>query len=165
LTYDIGVSVQFVDIAFDCIPLRSIGRLNAPLDASPEVRARSTRIAQAISRHGVENTYYLANAYCAFHLANSEIVGLLRFTFEGTVRTDVSDAHAESVDLEVTLAASTCDWLTPEAEAWFRETVRRAAAIEFDRYITSGALARHVDRLQDPAARQAAQNSFLGMDV
>ncbi len=116
-------------------------------------------------RQGAENTYYLANAHCAFHLANSEVVGLVRFEFEGVVRTDASDAHCEAVDLSITLSASTCDWLTDAAQAWLEVTVRRAVAIEFDRYILSGALASQVESLQDPAARRAAQDAFVGMHL
>lgn len=29
---------RFVDISFDCLPLRSIGRMDVPLDASPKFR-------------------------------------------------------------------------------------------------------------------------------
>jgi hypothetical protein len=159
------VTAQYVDIAFDSIPLRSIGRLDIPLDASEEFRARGERIAAAIARHGVENTYYLANAHCAFHLANSEVTGLVRFGFEGTIRTDSGDARSEEVDLTITLTASTCDWLTDSVAAWFEESVRRAVAIEFDRYITSGELAQHVERMEDQVARQIAQNAFLGMHL
>jgi hypothetical protein len=154
-----------VEIVFDCLPLRSIGRLDVPLDASAGYRRRCERIKESLNRHGAENTYYLANAHCSFRLANSEVTGLLRFEFEGTVKTDPSDARAETVDLWVQLTASTCDWLTEPVTAWFEQTVHRAVGIEFDRYITSGGLARQVDRMHDVDAQQAARNSFLGMHL
>jgi hypothetical protein len=139
--------------------------LDIPLDASAGYRRRCERIKQSLDRHGAENTYYLANAHCSFRLANSEVIGLLRFDFEGTVKTDSGDARAETVDLWVHLTASTCDWLTEPVAAWFGETVQRAVAIEFDRYISSGGLARQVDRIQEPDAQEAARSSFLGMHL
>ena len=56
-----------VDISFDCLPLRSIGRLDIPLDASPKYRARCERIKAAIDKHGSHNAYYLYHA--ALHLS------------------------------------------------------------------------------------------------
>ena len=116
---------------------RDLGRLDVPLDASPEYRARCQRIKQALDTHGSANTYYLANAHAAFHLVNSDVIGMLRFAFEGTVTTDCGDRHTEAVDLDVRLVGQTCDWLTEGAVGWFAETVRRAVAIEFDRFIHS----------------------------
>ena len=92
-----------VDIAFDCLPLRSIGRVDVPLDASPAYRQRCERLQQAIDAHGTENAYYLYNARCVYRLANSEVDGMLRFTFEGTVLTDCSDCKAERTDLTIEL--------------------------------------------------------------
>ena len=43
---------RYVDIVFDCLPLRSIGRMDIPLDASPKYRARCERIKHALAVHG-----------------------------------------------------------------------------------------------------------------
>jgi hypothetical protein len=45
-----------VAITFDCTPLRSVPRLDIPLDASPVYRARLERMQQAVGRHGLRNT-------------------------------------------------------------------------------------------------------------
>ena len=152
---------QAVQITFDCLPLRSVGRLDVPLDASSEYRARCQRIKQALDTHGSANTYYLANAHAAFHLVNSDVIGMLRFAFEGTVTTDCYDQHTEAVDLDVRLVGQTCDWLTEGAVGWFAETVRRAVAIEFDRFIHSGDLSRTVAKLDQPTS----DGESLGMHL
>ncbi len=54
---------QSVEIAFDCLPLRSVGRLDIPLDASPDFRSRCERIKAAMEKHGTHNSYYLYNAH------------------------------------------------------------------------------------------------------
>ena len=41
-----------VDISFDCMPLRSMARLDPPLDASPALAAKYDRIKAAIAEHG-----------------------------------------------------------------------------------------------------------------
>ncbi|MGD9645343.1 MAG: hypothetical protein AB7U73_06495, partial [Pirellulales bacterium] len=78
---------RYVDIEFDCLPLRSVGRLDIPLDASPAYRARCERIKHAIETHGSHNTYFLYNANCKFHLTNDPALGMLEFRFEGTALT------------------------------------------------------------------------------
>ena len=35
---------RYVEISFDCLPLRSVGRLDIPMDASPKYRERCERI-------------------------------------------------------------------------------------------------------------------------
>ena len=50
---------RWVEIEFDCLPLRSIGRFDIPLDASPVYQAKCERIKQAIDQHGSHNSYYL----------------------------------------------------------------------------------------------------------
>ncbi len=82
---------RYVEIMFDCLPLRSIGRMDIPIDASPRYRARCERIKSAIETHGSHNTYYLYNAHCIFHLTNAPELGMLDFSFEGTVMTDDTD--------------------------------------------------------------------------
>jgi hypothetical protein len=72
---------------------------------------------------------------------------MLRFTFEGTVRTDQSDVQARDADLQIELAAETCGGLPPAVLAWFRGVVKRAVLIEFDRFIAAGQLAQHVSQI------------------
>src|SRR5688572_26033626 len=107
----------YVDIAFDCLPLRSIGRVDVPLDASPAFRARCERLQQAIDTHGAANSYFLYNTRCVYRLANSDIEGMLRFSFDGTLVTDRSDARAERADVDIQLVGSTCGPLSPEVLA------------------------------------------------
>ena len=138
----------FIEIAFDCLPLRAVGRVDVPLDASPAFRARCERLKQAIEKHGTANTYYLFNAHCVFRLANSEIEGMLRFSFDGTVFTDASDARTARVDLHVSLAAETCGGVPAELLPWLTRQVENAVRLEFDRYIAAGSLQETLDRLQ-----------------
>ncbi len=153
-----------VDIAFDCLPLRSIGRLDAPLDAPPEFRRRHAHLVAALERFGPERTYYLYNARCVFRLANSEIEGMVRFDLEGIVHTDASDLLTEHVELEVTLASETCGGIPPEVEAWFKTRVEKAVAIEFDRFIAAGQLSqRSTDLGHDVDLANLA--GFSGMHV
>jgi hypothetical protein len=153
-----------VDIAFDCLPLRLVGRVDVPLDASPAFRARCERLQQAIDRHGTEHAYFLYNTRCVFRLANSDVENMLRFSFEGTVLTDRSDCKSDRADLEVELTAETCGTVPSDVLAWFRGIVRRAVLIEFDHFIAAGRLAERVDRLGsvDSVAELA---DFAGMNV
>ena len=98
---------RWVEISFDCLPLRSIGRLDVPLDASPKYQALCHRIKTAMEKHGSLNAYYLYNARCVFHLTNHSQLGMLQFSFEGTVLTDAEDLHAKSSDLMVELQKET----------------------------------------------------------
>ena len=67
---------------------------------------------------------------------------MLRFTFEGTIFTDLSDCKADRTDLAVELVASTCGGSMPtEVLAWFRRMVHQAVLIEFDHFISAGQLA------------------------
>ena len=74
---------RWVEISFDCLPLRSVGRLDIPIDASPKYRQRCERIKRALEKHGSHNTYYLYNAECRFHLTNDPALGMATFRFEG----------------------------------------------------------------------------------
>jgi hypothetical protein len=136
-----------VDIAFDCLPLRSVGRVDVPLDASPAFRARGEALQRAIETHGTENAYFLYNTRCVFRLANSEVENMLRFTFDGTVFTDRSDCKADRANLTIELAAETCGTIPPDVVAWFRGVVGRAVLIEFDHFIAAGSLAARVSDL------------------
>ncbi len=154
---------RYVDLTFDCLPLRTISRVDIPIDASPKYQARCERILKAMEAHGTFNTYYLYNAKCVYHLTNRDEVGMLEFHFEGTVMTDSTDQHTERTDIEVELKRETCDWLTEPVVAWFVETVRRAVIVEFDRYIAAGDLeqaVRRVERLQKESDRSGG---FVGM--
>ena len=151
----------YVDIAFDCLPLRAVGRVDVPLDASPALRARCERLQQAIDAHGTDNAYFLYNTRCVFRLANSEVENMLRFSFDGTVLTDRSDCKADRADLAVELTAQTCGAVPPEVLAWFRGMVERAVLIEFDHFIAAGSLANRVNQL-GKVERVADLTDFAG---
>jgi hypothetical protein len=153
-----------VDIAFDCLPLRSVGRVDVPLDASPGFRARCEQLQQAIGSHGTRNAYFLYNTRCVYRLANSEIENVLRFSFDGTVLTDCSDCRAERADLTIELAAETCSGMPAEVLAWFQGVVERAVIIEFNRFIAAGSLAARVSELGEVESLQEVRD-FSGMHV
>jgi len=154
---------RWVDIAFDCLPLRTIGRLDIPIDASPKYRARCERIQRAIAAHGSFNSYFLYNAQCVFHLTNSDETGMLQFRFEGTALTDERDEKTHRCDLEVELLRETCDWLTEPIVAWFRETVPQAVKVEFDRYIAAGDLRQAIQRVERIQAESDERGGYVGM--
>jgi hypothetical protein len=154
---------RFVEVAFDCLPLRSVARLDIPIDASPKYRARCERIKRAIETHGSHNSYYLYNARCKFQLTNDPEVGRLEFTFEGTVLTDDADQRTRHCKLEVELSRETCDWLTEPIVAWFHEAVSRAVIVEFDRYIAAGDLAQTVKRIAQMQNQVDESGGFVGM--
>jgi hypothetical protein len=155
--------IRYVEIAFDCLPLRSVTRFDIPLDASPKFRARCERIKAALERHGSHNTYYLYNASCTYRLTNSESLGMLEFSFEGTVLTGENDQNTVEASLEVSLEHETCEWLTEPIVGWFRETVRRSVMVEFDRYIAVGDLEQTLARLKRLETESDEQGGFLGM--
>ena len=154
-----------VEITFDCVPLRSIGRLDVPIDASPAFQALCERVKEAVQRHGLHNAYYLHNARCTYRLTNDERIGMLQFGFEGSVLTDAEDRKTVRADLRVELLRETCDWLAEPIVAWFRETVNRAVIVEFDRYIAAGDLDRTIQRLETIQAESDAHQGFLGMGL
>jgi hypothetical protein len=154
-----------IDIAFDCLPLRLVGRVDVPLDASPAFRARCEKLQHAIDVHGTQGSYFLYNTRCVFRLANSDIENMLRFSFEGTVLTDRSDCKAERADLSVELVANTCgEPPTPEVLAWFRRVIHQSVLIEFDHFISAGRLAERVDRL-GTLDSIANLSDFAGMNL
>ena len=154
---------RWVEIAFDCLPLRSVGRFDIPIDASPKYRERCESIKRALAKHGSHNTYYLYNAGCTFHLTNRENFGTLEFHFEGTVITDAADMLAQHADLDVELLRETCDWLTAPVVEWFRESVQHAVCIEFDRYIAAGDLAKTKERINRLQADIEKTGGHVGM--
>jgi len=153
-----------VDIAFDCLPLRSVGRVDVPLDASPAFRARCQQLQRAIDTHGTANAYFLYNTRCVFRLANSDVDNMVRFSFNGTVLTDRSDCKADRADLAVELTAETCGGIPSEVLAWFGGVVERAVLIEFDHFIAAGSLAERVHQL-GKVASVADLADFAGMGV
>ncbi len=155
----------WVEITFDCLPLRTIGRLDIPIDASPRYRARCERIKDALERHGSHNTYYLYNARCVFRFTNNPERGRVEFSFEGTALTGADDLHTERCDLQVELLRETCDWLTEPVVAWLSETVSHAVTAEFDRYIEAGDLARARERLEKIQQSSDDAGGYLGMSL
>jgi hypothetical protein len=155
----------YVDITFECYPLRSIARIDAPIDATPEYRALCKRVRQAMEKHGRHNTHYLCNARCVFHLTNDEQIGVLEFDFEGTVLTDAEDTRTVGSDLRVTFRGDVCDWLTEPIVHWFTETVDRAVRVEFDRYIAAGDLEKTVQRMERLQAESDARGGFIGFGL
>jgi hypothetical protein len=145
--------------------MRSIGRLDIPLDASPAFEAKAERIKAALAKHGQHNSFYLHNASCCFQLTNDERVGMLEFRFEGTVLTDSEDRRTERCDLNVELHRETCDWLTEPVVEWFCQTVERAVVIEFDRYIAAGDLQKTIERVDKLKAQSDTQSGFVGMGL
>lgn len=129
-----------VDIAFDCLPLRSVARLDVPLDASEAVKQRGARIKAAYEAYGPERTYFLYNARCVYRFANSEVEGVCRFAFEGIIRTDAGDRKCEHASLDVCLVSETCGGVPAAVAAWLAQRVQHAVAIEFDRFMAAGSL-------------------------
>lgn len=154
-----------VAITFECTPLRSVPRLDVPLDASPVYRARLEKMQRAVAEHGTRNAYYLTDGGCTFRFTNDPAVGWVRFRFEGTLLTDDADAKAIGSDLEVVLDQETCDWLTQPAVEWLRLAAKHAVEIEFDRYIAAGDLSRALDRLAREQAASDAAGGYLGMNL
>ncbi len=159
------VEKQAVEISFDCLPLRSITRFDVPLDAPDEMEDKIGRIRAAIEKHGVHNAYYLHNAKCVFRLSNSEKVGMLEFSFEGTALTDGEDRKTLLCDLNAVLQRDTCDWINEPIVLWFVETIRQAVVVEFDRYIRSGDLRKTIERLEKLEQQSDDQGGFLGMGL
>jgi hypothetical protein len=154
---------NYVDITFDCLPLRSVPRLDAPLDDNDSETAEfAQRVRRAVAKHGQFNTYYLYNAQCVFHLTNDEKIGMVDFRFEGTALADSADLKTLGCDLETDLNGEVCDWLTATAVDWLKDTVAHAVRIEFDRYIHAGDLRRTIERMEKIRAESNAHGGFLG---
>jgi hypothetical protein len=154
---------QWVEVEFDCMPLRSLPRVDAPLDASPKLAAKMLRVKLALEKHGALNAYYLHNAHCTYHLTNDPLQGMMEFEFEGVVLTDEHDLSARSCELQVSLIRETCSWLNQSIVDWLAETVRRNVLIEFNRYISAGDLTKTLERIE--RSRQASDEAggFVGM--
>ena len=158
-------SAPAVAMSFECTPLRSVPRLDIPLDASPGYRARLERMQRAVAAHGTRNAYYLTDGACTFHFTNDAAGGWVRFGFEGTVFTDDADLATTGSDLAIQLDVETCDWLTQPAVEWLTVSVKHAVEAEFDRYIAAGDLAKARERLAREQARIDEAGGFLGMNL
>ena len=155
---------RWVEISFDCLPLRSIGRFDIPLDASPKFRARCEHIKSALEKHGSYNSYYLYNARCIYHLTNRDDLGAIWFRFEGTVLTDEQDCKTLSCDLVLTeLMQESCEWLNEPVVQWFTDTLPRSVMVEFDRYIEAGDLKKAKKRVEEISAVSDDTGGFVGM--
>ena len=147
------------------MPLRSVPRLDIPLDASPGYRARLERMQRAVAAHGTRNAYYLTDGACTFRFTNDSAGGWVRFAFEGPVLTDASDLETTGSDLGITLDVETCDWLTQPAVEWLKVSVKHAVEAEFNRYIAAGDLAKAQERLAREQAQSDEGGGFLGMNL
>jgi hypothetical protein len=160
-----AASTPPVAITFECTPLRSVPRLDIPLDASPGYRARLERMQRAVAAHGTRNAYYLTDGSCTFRFTNDPAAGWVRFRFEGTVFTDDADLQTTGSDLEIAIDVETCDWLTQPAVEWLTVSAKHAVETEFDRYIAAGDLAKARERLAREQARSDEAGGYLGMNL
>ncbi len=156
---------RYVDIQFDCVPLRSMTRLDAPLDASPALAAKYDRIKNAIAVHGTHNTYYLHNATCRFFVTNDPSHGMIAFRFEGVVFTEETDSIAKHAELQVSLDKETCPWLEQHVVKWFEESVIHAVVVEFNRFIEAGNPEQTRQRIQNLEKSLETSGGFLGMHL
>lgn len=154
---------RWVEISFDCMPLRSVGRMDIPIDASPRYRQFCETVKAAIEKHGSHNSFFLYNASCKYHLTNDPNRGLIEFNFQGTVLTNGDDTQTKQCDLEVELAGETCDWLNSTIVEWFESTVHRSVAVEFDRYIQAGDLEQTKQRVAKIQEASDDADGFMGM--
>src|SRR5690606_29291530 len=103
---------KWVEVEFDCLPLRTVSRMDVPVDASPVYEQFVVRVKAAFHRHGTHNTYYLHRGICRYHLTNDPLIGMLEFAFEGTVMTGQQDLKTKALEINVELTRETCEWLT-----------------------------------------------------
>lgn len=156
---------QSVAIVFECLPFRRVSNAGLPLDASDEQRDLWRRFRAAMEKHGTENTYFLYNADCTFHLTNRE-GGYLRFLFEGTVRTDEQDQQPMEADLVCHLAETDFPKeLAADAMNFFREAVRQAVLAEFQLFIEAGNLKQTLEREQQMLREWDENRGFMGMYI
>ena len=154
---------QWVEIQFECLPLRSITRLDVPVDASPVYEQFVLRVKTAMEKHGSFNTYYLHKGSCVYHLTNDPQSGQVSFSFEGTAMTDQSDRKTRAVDLTVGLESETCSWLTEPLVGLLAECVQHAVLVEFDRYIDAGDLEKTQQRIKAVQDQSDSADGFVGM--
>lgn len=157
------LSGSWVEVEFDCMPLRSVTRVDVPIDASPKLAEKIRRVKAALEKHGALNSYYLHNASCVYHLTNDPAQGMMEYEFEGVVLTDEQDLQARSCDLLVSLKRETCSWLTQSIVQWLAETVQRNVLIEFNRYILAGDLTKTIERLEQVHKASDEAGGYVGM--
>ncbi|MEM1228364.1 MAG: hypothetical protein AAGJ40_21955 [Planctomycetota bacterium] len=139
---------RWVEFEFECLPLRSVTRLDVPLDASPAYEEFVLAVNAAVAKHGGHNAYFLHHGKCKFHLTNDPTKGRIEFSIRGVVLTDLTDTKTKGVDLEIQLGRETCPWLNEPSVEFLIESVKHAVAVEFDRYIHAGDLEKAKDRLK-----------------
>jgi hypothetical protein len=154
-----------VDVQFDCLPLRSVTRLDPPLDASPALIGKWKRIKSAIQNHGTHNSYYLHNATCRFFVTNNPNAGMIAFKFEGVLFTDSADTKAIRCCLSVNLDQENVPWLEQHVVDWFAETVSNAVIEEFNRFIQAGDPQKTQQRIEQLEKTLAESGGFLGMGL
>lgn len=154
---------QWVEVEFECLPLRSVTRLDVPVDASPRYEQFVLRVKSAISKHGSFNAYYLHDAKCKYHLTNDPAQGQVVFGFEGTILTDSSDRKTKAADLNVKLESETCSWLTEPFVGYLAESVQHAVVVEFNRFIEAGDLAITEQRIKALQEQSDSADGFVGM--
>ena len=154
---------KWVEIEFDCLPLRSVTRLDVPVDASPAYEQFVLRVKQAMNKHGSHNTYYLHRGTCTYHLTNDSEIGAVAFRFEGTVMTGEKDRRTKAVDISVKLEGETCAWLSEPIVGFLSESVQHALIVEFDRYIEAGDLDKAEQRIKAVQAQSDAAEGYVGM--
>lgn len=154
---------EWVEIAFDCLPLRTVTRTDVPLDASPGLAAKMLRVKAAIEKHGTLNTYFLHNASCSFHFTNDPREGMVQFAFQGVVLTDPADLSARSCELEIALERETCEWLDQSIVDWLKASVKVAVLVEFNRYIAAGDLRKAQERIEKIQKASDQVGGYVGM--
>jgi len=154
---------RWVEITFDCLPLRNAASVRIPADASPKLEQKIGRLHEAAAKHGTHNSYYLHNAKCVFHLTNDPSIGMVQYHFEGTIFTDSNDCKPIRADLAVELAKENCSWLNQAIVQWLGETVHRSVLVEFDRYIAAGDLQKVRERLAALEKSVEQSGGFIGM--
>lgn len=154
---------RWVEIEFDCLPLRTVTRLDVPVDASPKYEQFVLRVKAAIEKHGTHNAYYLYAANCTFHLTNDPQNGMIRYVAEGVVLTDDTDQKSRACDFNIRLDRETCSWLTEPIVDFLAESVKHAMMTEFDRYILAGDLEKTRQRIEKLQADAEAAGGFIGM--
>jgi hypothetical protein len=158
-----AASGRWVEVQFDCLPLRSVVGMQIPDDASPKLAAKLERVRQALEKHGSHNSYYLHNALCRYHLTNDPQLGMVEFSFEGTILTSRDDMEAQRADIHACLNRETCSWLTQSIVDWLAETVHYSLLVEFNRYIRNGDLSKTIERLNQLEKQNEDAGGFVGM--
>lgn len=154
---------RWVEVEFDCLPLRSVARLDVPVDASPMYEQFVLRVKEAMTTHGTHNTYYLHRGLCTYHLTNDPANGQVTFSFEGTVMTGEKDQKTKAVEIRVKLKGETCPWLNEPMVEFLAESVRHALLVEFDRYIAAGDLEKTEQRIKKIQQESDSSEGFVGM--